>query len=192
MNAKIARMAIHLAYALFDTAIGRCGIAWNDAGILGLQLPEADDARTRARLLRHIGQAHEQALPAAVLQAQESIVALLRGEPRDLGGIALDMKRIPPFDRSVYAVARAIAPGSTLTYGEVAARLPADAVAVAATAAQAVGAALGRNPYAIIVPCHRVLAAGGKAGGFSARGGAATKLRLLAIEGAWLRGTLFE
>jgi methylated-DNA-[protein]-cysteine S-methyltransferase len=192
VNAKIACMENLPACALFDTAIGRCGIAWNEAGILALQLPEADDARTRARLLRHIGQAHEQAPAAAVLRAQESVVALLRGETRDLTGITLDMERIALFDRSVYTVARGIAAGDTLTYGEVAARLPGDSIADAASLAQAVGAALGRNPYAIIVPCHRVLAAGGKPGGFSARGGAATKLRLLAIEGALMRGTLFE
>ena len=105
-------------------------------------------------------------------------MALLRGEPRDLGAIDLDMSGIPEFPRRVYAVARAIPPGQTVTYGDVAARLGEPG------AARAVGQALGRNPFAIIVPCHRVVAAGGRLGGFSANGGAATKRRILAIEGA--------
>jgi methylated-DNA-[protein]-cysteine S-methyltransferase len=105
-------------------------------------------------------------------------MALLRGEARDLSAIALDMDGLPSFQRRVYEAARAIPPGETLSYGEVAARLGAPG------SARAVGQALGRNPFAIVVPCHRVLAAGGKAGGFSANGGVATKLRLLALEGA--------
>ena len=106
------------------------------------------------------------------------ITALLRGEPCDLGSIDLDMSDVPEFHCRVYAVARTIPPGRTLTYGDVAARLGEPG------AARAVGQALGRNPFAIIVPCHRVVAAGGRLGGFSAGGGAVTKRRILAIEGA--------
>ena len=114
----------------------------------------------------------------AVQDAIEGIISLLRGEGRDLSAIALDMDGLPSFDRRVYEVARTIAPGATLSYGEISARLGARDLA------REVGQALGRNPFPIIVPCHRVLAAGGKAGGFSANGGITTKLRLLTIERA--------
>ena len=111
------------------------------------------------------------------------IVALLNGMPDDLADVLIDLAGVPAFDRRVYAVARSILPGATLTYGEVALRLGEP------HAARAVGQALGANPWPIVVPCHRVLAAGGKAGGFSAPGGLRTKLRLLQIEGAVLGGT---
>ncbi len=162
---------------LFDTAIGRCGIAWGPRGIVALQLPEATPDATRARLLRAHPDAVEGEPPEAVRAAIEAIVALLHGEPRDLTGIALDMEHVPDFHRRVYQVAQTIPPGKTLTYGDVARRLGDPG------AAQAVGQALGRNPFAIIVPCHRVVATGGRIGGFSANGGAATKRRILAIEG---------
>ena len=163
--------------ALFDTGIGRCGIAWGEAGLLGVQLPEGSDAATRARLRRRFPDVGETAAPPAVQRAQAAIAALLRGEAADLSAIALDMAAVPEFHRRVYALARTIPPGTTLTYGELAARLGTPG------AARAVGQALGRNPFALVVPCHRVLAAGGRPGGFSASGGAATKLRLLALEG---------
>ena len=116
-------------------------------------------------------------------RALDGIVALLRGEASDLSAVALDMERVPPFHRRVYEAARTIPPGATLSYGEIAARLGAPG------SARAVGQALGRNPFAIVVPCHRVLAAGGKVGGFSANGGVTTKLRLLSIEGARANGS---
>jgi methylated-DNA-[protein]-cysteine S-methyltransferase len=165
-------------FTLFDTPIGRCGIAWGPRGIVALQLPEATPAATRGRLLRGCPEAVEAAAPETVRDAIAAIGALLRGEPCDLGSIDLDMDQVPEFHRRVYVVARAIPPGRTLTYGEVASRLG------DAGAARAVGQALGRNPFAIIVPCHRVVAAGGRLGGFSANGGAETKRRILAIEGA--------
>jgi O-6-methylguanine DNA methyltransferase len=125
------------------------------------------------------------ASPAPDVQsAIDGIVALVGGEASDLSAVALDMERVPPFDRRVYEVARTIPPGATHSYGEIAARLGAPG------AARAVGQALGQNPFAIVVPCHRVLAAGGKPGGFSANGGITTKLRLLAIEGARPSGQL--
>ncbi|AUX42141.1 methylated-DNA--protein-cysteine methyltransferase [Sorangium cellulosum] len=165
-------------FTLFDTAIGRCGIAWGGRGVVFVQLPEARDLDTRARVLKRLPDAREAPPPPEVQAAVGSIVALLRGEAADLSGVALDMDHVPPFHRRVYEVARTIPPGATLSYGDVAARLGTPG------AARAVGQALGRNPFAIVVPCHRVLAAGGKAGGFSANGGVSTKLRLLAIEGA--------
>ena len=166
------------AFLLFDTAIGRCGIAWGEHGVTGLQLPEGREAATRARLLERFPGASEVPPPPAIQSTLENIVALLRGDASDLSRTALDMARVPPFHRRVYRVAREIPPGSTLCYGELASRLGAP------RSARAVGQALGRNPFLIVVPCHRVLAAGGKVGGFSGNGGIATKLRLLAIEGA--------
>lgn len=166
------------AFTLFDTAIGRCGVAWTEHGIAGVQLPETRDAETRTRLRRRFPEAREAPPPAEVRGALDGIVALLRGDAADLSGVALDMEGIPSFHRRVYDAARAIAPGTTLSYGEVAARLGMPG------AARVVGQALGRNPFAIVVPCHRVLAAGGRLGGFSANGGITTKLRLLALERA--------
>ncbi|WP_437815495.1 methylated-DNA--[protein]-cysteine S-methyltransferase [Sorangium sp. So ce1078] len=165
-------------FLLFDTAIGRCGIAWGTRGVALLQLPEGRDQGTRARLLQRVPDAREAPPPPEVQRAVDGIVALLRGEASDLSGVALDMERVPPFHRRVYEVARTIPPGATLTYGDIAARLG------SIGSARAVGQALGRNPFAILVPCHRVLAAGGKVGGFSADGGVTTKLRLLGIESA--------
>ena len=167
-------------YALFDTALGCCAIAWSAHGITALQLPEADRDATVARLRRHLPLAIEAAPPPAVRSAIEAIVALLLGQPVDLGDVLLDDAGIPDFHRRVYAVARTIAPGTTLTYGEVARRLGEPG------AARAVGQALGHNPFAIIVPCHRVLAAAGRIGGFSAVGGSATKRHILTIERARL------
>jgi methylated-DNA-[protein]-cysteine S-methyltransferase len=165
-------------FSLFDTAIGACGIAWGERGLVGAQLPEADEARTRARMRARFPGAAELAPPPDVRAAADRITALLRGERDDLRDIALDMSGVPPFERRVYEFVRGIAPGATLTYGEVAARIGEPG------AARAVGQALGRNPFAPIVPCHRVLAADGRSGGFSAQGGVATKLRMLQIEGA--------
>jgi methylated-DNA-[protein]-cysteine S-methyltransferase len=174
-------------FAMFDTAVGRCAIAWSSRGIAGVQLPERDEATTRARLLKRNAGAREAPPPPEVARAIDEIVALIRGERRDLSAIVLDMEGVPEFNRRVYDIARGIAPGSTLTYGAIATQL-------GATDARGVGEALGQNPFPIIVPCHRVVAAGRRTGGFSARGGIATKLRLLAIEGTRLDDapTLFD
>jgi methylated-DNA-[protein]-cysteine S-methyltransferase len=169
------------AFALFDTAVGTCAIAWGAHGVLGVQLPEADEARTRSRMRRRFPNAAEAAPPPEVTRITDAIVALLAGEAVDFSAVSLDMAGVPEFHRRVYEVARTIGCGATLTYGEIAKRLGVPAEA------REVGEALGRNPFPIIVPCHRVLAAGGKLGGFSAPGGIRTKRRLLAIEGA--RGT---
>ena len=167
-----------LGYTFFDTSIGRCAVVWGGRGLVRVHLPEAREAETRAQVLRAFPGAREDPPPSEARRAVDAIAALLRGEASDLSGIALDMEGVPPFHRRVYEVARTIPPGATLTYGDVAERLDARG------AARAVGQALGRNPFPIVVPCHRVLAAGGRAGGFSAPGGIATKFRLLAIEGA--------
>jgi methylated-DNA-[protein]-cysteine S-methyltransferase len=174
-------------FAMFETAVGRCAIAWSSRGITGVQLPERDEATTRARLLKRNTVAREAPPPPEVAQAIDDIAALIRGERRDLSAIVLDVEGVPDFNRRVYDIARRIAPGSTLTYGAIATEL-------GAPDARGVGEALGQNPFPIIVPCHRVVAAGRRTGGFSARGGIATKLRLLAIEGARLDDapTLFD
>jgi methylated-DNA-[protein]-cysteine S-methyltransferase len=163
-------------FALFDTNIGRCGIAWSARGIAGVQLPEASEAKTRARLMRRHPHAREAPPPADVYRAIDAITSLLRGEACDLSAVALDMDDIPEFDRGVYEAARSIAAGATLSYGELAARVGERGLA------REVGQALGRNPFPIIVPCHRVLAADGALHGFSAPGGITTKRRMLEIE----------
>jgi methylated-DNA-[protein]-cysteine S-methyltransferase len=165
-------------YALFPTAIGACGIAWGPRGIAGAQLPEAEEGATRARMRRRFPALHETEPPPRVRRDIAAIRALLDGEPIDLIEIELDLEGIGEFHRRVYAITRHIPPGSTRTYGDIAEELGDKGLA------RAVGQALGLNPFAPIVPCHRVLAAGGKWGGFSAHGGAASKLRILAIEGA--------
>lgn len=164
------------AYALFDTAIGRCGIAWTERGVCAVQIAESDDATTRRRLLRQWSETPEEEPPPGVAAVVERIVALLQGDDVDFADCALDLRGTSEFERSVYRAALEIRPGQTATYGEVAAKLGDRG------AARAVGRALGDNPVPIIVPCHRVVAANGKTGGFSAPGGAATKQRMLAIE----------
>jgi methylated-DNA-[protein]-cysteine S-methyltransferase len=165
-------------YALFQTAIGGCGIAWGSRGIVALQLPAATQSATIARLLRAHPAARVQPPDADRQRILDDIVALLAGEPRDLRHARLDLSGVSPFHQHVYQVVRAIPPGHTRSYGEVA-ELCGDR-----QAARAIGQAMARNPIPIIVPCHRVLAAGGRSGGFSAPGGVTTKLRLLTIEGA--------
>lgn len=169
-------------FALFDTAIGRCGVAWGERGLLGVQLPEADDAKARAHLLQKASGAREEMPPTDVQRACDAMTELLDGTATDLSFIALDTDHLPAFNRSVYEIARTIAPGETLTYGDIATRLGDKLLS------RAVGKALGENPLPIVIPCHRVLAANGKTGGFSANGGVTTKFRMLAIERAKIAG----
>lgn len=176
-----------LAFALFDTAIGFCAVVWSERGIFGVQLPEADARATQARVLKRYPSAVASAPPEHVKHAIAGMTALLDGEARDLTDIVIDDDGTPDFNKRVYAIARTIPPGQTMTYGEIAERLGDKALA------RAVGQALGENPVPIVMPCHRVLAAGGKSGGFSAAGGVVTKLKLLTIEGAQPGGpTLFD
>lgn len=167
-------------YAIFDTSIGPCAIAWSAAGIVGVQLPDVDTAATERRMRHRFGAGREAPGPAAVQRAIADIQALLQGQATDLGHVVLDLAGVAPFDRRVFELTRLIPPGHTRTYGAIAADLGDAALA------RAVGQALGRNPFAIVVPCHRVLAAHGKIGGFSAPGGASAKQRMLLIEGARL------
>jgi methylated-DNA-[protein]-cysteine S-methyltransferase len=170
------------SYTLFSTAVGTCGIGWGANGIVGVQLPECNASATLSRLLHKLGGDASPGLPPVEVQRTiEDIVALLAGEHRDLMHAALDFTQVPDFFRRIYDVVRRIPPGQTRSYGDVAAGCGDPA------AARSVGQAMARNPFPIIVPCHRVLAAHGGSGGFSAHGGVTTKLKLLAIEGA---GTL--
>ena len=163
---------------MFDTAIGHCGLAWDEAAVLGSALPAGSAERTGARLKARFPDAIDRQPPPWVRRVVDDITALLRREPVDLTSVPVEMSGVPAFHQQVYALTRAIPPGSTRSYGEIATDLGEPG------AAQAVGQALGNNPFPIVVPCHRVLAAGGRIGGFSATGGARTKLRMLEIEGA--------
>jgi methylated-DNA-[protein]-cysteine S-methyltransferase len=165
---------------LFDTALGECGLVWRDRRLLGVAFPP--QAETRLRRLHP--EAGSFAPPPTIAMAVTAIQALLAGERRDLKEIEIDLSAVRPFHARVYRIARAIPPGRTRTYGEIAAELGDVALS------RAVGQALGANPWPIVVPCHRVLAAGGGKGGFSAPGGTDTKLRLLEIEGALAPETL--
>jgi methylated-DNA-[protein]-cysteine S-methyltransferase len=165
-------------YAVFETAIGWAGIAWSEQALIGAHLPERDPSIVRRSLGRKFPDAEEDKVPDSFASLVERIRALMQGEKVDLSDAPLDFERVPEFNAKVYEITRRIPAGETLTYGEIAAQLGDRLLA------RDVGAALGKNPWPIIVPCHRVTAAGGKLGGFSARGGAQTKLKLLVIEGA--------
>jgi methylated-DNA-[protein]-cysteine S-methyltransferase len=167
-----------LSYSFFETAIGTCGIVWSADGIAGVSLPETDEKLLRSRFAARYPKAEEGLPPPAVAEAVVRIKALLNGEPDDLTDIPLDEGEVPQFNKRVYDIARRIPPGATRTYGEIARELGDPLLA------REVGQALARNPFPIIVPCHRVLAANGKTGGFSATGGVQIKFRMLAIERA--------
>ena len=169
-------------YCVFETVIGWAGLAWGEAGLIGAHLPERDPGIVRESFKRRFPGVLESEPSPTITAIATDIQALLRGEKPDLLDAQLDIKRVPEFHAKVYAIARAIPPGETLTYGEIAVQLGDRLLA------QQVGVALGKNPWPIVVPCHRVTAAGGKLGGFSARGGAMTKLKLLDIEGAKAAG----
>jgi methylated-DNA-[protein]-cysteine S-methyltransferase len=170
-------------FAMFDTPIGRCGIAWGPRGISAVQLPMPAEDKTRARIRQVHGDIVEAPPPTEVQAAIDGMVELLAGKPNDLADVVLDLDGVPEFNRGVYDIARTIPPGKTLTYGDIAKRLG------GVELSRDVGQARGRNPCPIVVPCHRVLAAGGKPGGFSANGGVTTKLKMLEIEGALVNHT---
>jgi len=175
-------------YTIFDSTIGRCGIAWGTSGIVAVQLPEAREIETRRRMLRQYPDARELRPSLNAEIAIEGIAALLRSQPSDFSDVTLDMRGMPPFNRRVCEVARTIPRGETVTLAEFARQLGASG------ATHAVGQAIGRNPFAILVPCHRVLAVEGEADGFSMNGGVISKRRLLSLEGALTRSgpTLFD
>jgi methylated-DNA-[protein]-cysteine S-methyltransferase len=174
-------------YALFDTAIGRCALVWRGGLVVGAALPDASDDRARESLARRFPGVAEADPPPFAAAAIGQIVSLLAGGKTDLGDINVDPEG-SAFERNVWQAARRIPCGEVRSYGDIARAIGAPG------AAQAVGLALGRNPVPIVVPCHRVLAADGRTGGFSAPGGVATKFRILEIEGARRPGEpeLFE
>jgi methylated-DNA-[protein]-cysteine S-methyltransferase len=173
------------AFHIFDTAIGRCALVWRGEALIGSALPGPSLAESLARRFPGAAAADP---PAFVRAAIDRVAALFVGDRVDFADIPLDLGDAAPFERAVYAAACAIPAGEVRTYGELAAAIGAPG------AARAVGRALGRNPLPIVIPCHRILAAAGKSGGFSAPGGAATKFRLLALERARRPGSpeLFE
>jgi methylated-DNA-[protein]-cysteine S-methyltransferase len=165
-------------FTTFATSVGQCGVAWSDAGITRVYLPEGSAERLHAQLEHDLAPLGPATPPAAVDEAIERMTRLLDGEPDDLRDVEIDVTGRSEFAQRVWDLARAVAPGATTTYGAIAQQLGSP------NAAREVGQALGRNPVPIIVPCHRVLGAGGKLVGFSAPGGVETKLRMLGIEGA--------
>lgn len=170
--------SIPRAHTLFDTPLGPCAIAWSPTGIVAVQLPEEDPARTAAKVAERAASQRCDDPPAWVRDATARIASVLAGGGGALDDIALDLRGVPPFHAEVYAhVARSLGAGQTATYGEVARALG------RAGGARAVGQAMAKNPVPVVVPCHRVLAGDGRVGGFSAHGGAVTKARMLAREG---------
>jgi methylated-DNA-[protein]-cysteine S-methyltransferase len=169
-------------HAFFDSAVGKCALAWNDVGLTGVWLPDVRPGALRRKVAHHLGQEDDAAPSPPIGAIVDAIRRLLAGARVDLRDVPLDLASIDDFRRRVYAVTRTIAAGRVLTYGAVAGQVGADA------SARAVGQALGANPFPIVVPCHRVVATSGGLGGFSAPGGVAMKRRLLAIEDARLDG----
>ncbi|MGO8674131.1 MAG: methylated-DNA--[protein]-cysteine S-methyltransferase [Capsulimonadaceae bacterium] len=173
----------NISYALFDTAIGPCAVAWRETSpdepvIVHMQLPEASPDETEARTAERTRGTRTDALPPSIARLVDDLRKHLDGDVHDFRPVPVELSGVASFAKEVYAEARAIPAGRTRTYGEVADSLGRP------KAARAVGNALGRNPIPLIIPCHRVLAANGKPGGFSAHGGAMLKSQLLAIEGA--------
>src|SRR5260370_4129471 len=163
-------------FAIFDTAIGRCGIVWGDGGSSAVKLPMSNEDKARTRIRQRHGDIPEGPPPAEVQSAIDGIVELLAGRPNDLRDVVLDLDDVPEFHRGVYDIARTIPPGKTMTYGDIAKRLG------GLELSPDVGQAPRRNPCPIVGPCHPLLAPGGKPGGFSAHGGVSTKLKIVAVE----------
>jgi methylated-DNA-[protein]-cysteine S-methyltransferase len=176
------------AYAIFDTAIGRCGIVWSGGGVVAVQLPEAREIDTRRRIFAVHPEAREQRPPLNAELAIEGIVILLQGSDPDFSDVSLDAGDVPSFNRRVYEHVCSIPRGETRTYYEIARALGASG------AAHSVAQAIAKNPYMLIVPCHRVLEAGNYADRISPYGGVISKRRLLSLEGAHpiASKTLFE
>ena len=167
---------------LFDTALGECGVAWNSRGLVGVQLPEKDRGQTELHLAVKCRSTDAADVPPWVQSVISDIQRYLAGQPVDFSAVTVDLGGIDDFRQKLYAALRGIGPGRTVTYGELAKQLG----LTGWEGARDVGEAMGKNPLPIVIPCHRVLAAGGKPGGFSAYGGTGTKQKLLALEGVSL------
>jgi methylated-DNA-[protein]-cysteine S-methyltransferase len=167
---------------LFDTAIGECGVAWNPRGLCGVQLPEKDRGQTELRLAVKCHSTSAAEVPPWIQSLISDIQRYLAGQPMDFSAITVDLGGVDDFRQKLYAALRGIGFGCTTTYGELARQLG----STDWEGARDVGEAMGKNPMPVVIPCHRVLAAGGKLGGFSAYGGTTTKQKLLALEGVSL------
>jgi O-6-methylguanine DNA methyltransferase len=181
------------SYCLFETPLGTCGIAWREpadsasrAVVTAVQLPEATPRATESRIARRSGPSRRGLPPPEIVAIIEGIRRHLGGQVQDFRSVEVDLGDVAPFFRQVYEAAREIPPGQTRTYGEIARAVGQP------HRAQEVGLAMAKNPVPILIPCHRVAAAGGRPGGFSAHGGRATKSRLLALEGAPVNLHLFS
>lgn len=168
-------------YSVFETDSGFCGIVWNDAGITRFQLPTISENSTENLVLRRAPTARSAAPPSVVERVIDGVKRYFAGDRVDFSDIALDMGDQNDLFRNIYAAARRIGWGHTSTYGTIAKEL-----GLGPEAARDVGQAMAKNPVALIIPCHRVLAAGGKIGGFSAPGGSLSKARMLELEGVRL------
>jgi methylated-DNA-[protein]-cysteine S-methyltransferase len=164
-------------YCIFETAGGFCGIAWTDGGIARFQLPTQSAAATEQRLLRRIPGATPAVPTPEVASLVSEVKRYFEGEAVDFSATRLDLRDQDEFNAQIYAAARRVGWGRTTTYGALATE-----VGAGREAARGVGQAMANNPVALIIPCHRVLAAGGKLGGFSAPGGSDAKLRMLELE----------
>jgi methylated-DNA-[protein]-cysteine S-methyltransferase len=168
-------------YLFFETALGFCAIAWNGTGVTRFRLPEKDAGQAERSLLRHLPDAKPATPPPAIAEAVAAAQRYFAGEKTDFSRVPLDLDGQDEFFRTIYDAARRVRWGETTTYGALAKQFGDDW-----EIARDVGQAMAKNPVPLIIPCHRVLAAGGKVGGFSAPGGAATKIRMLALEGVSL------
>lgn len=179
---------VGVAYTIFDTMVGRCGIAWSDGGIVAVQLAEARELDTRGRLLRQFPGARESRPAVGIESAMEGVTASLTGQIWDFSDVVLDFGGLAAFDQRVYEALRAIPHGETATFSDIARKLRASG------AIQAVGRAVRHNPVAVIVPCHRALETSGDTGGTCYNGGSVTRRRLLSLEGAFAqtKPTLFD
>lgn len=166
-----------MRFCVVETAIGAIGLAWSPKGLRRVLLPDESTTATEARLIRFADPASAPQLPRFLM---DLIEAYAEGRAVDFSGTALDLDGVPDFHRAVYDDILKLGWGEVTTYGEIAVRLG------GLQLSRAVGQALGKNPIPLIVPCHRVIAGGGKTGGFSAPGGTASKLRMLALEGVRL------
>jgi methylated-DNA-[protein]-cysteine S-methyltransferase len=173
-----------IRHHVFDTSLGFCGVAWSTHGLVAVQLPERSPELTERRLVAKSGSTGPAAPPPAIAAVADNIDRYLAGERVDFSAVAVDLAAMAPFRQKLYGALRQVGFGATVTYGELATRLGLPDW----EGARDVGAAMGRNPMPIVIPCHRVLAAGGRLGGFSAPGGTATKAKLLALEGVHLDG----
>jgi methylated-DNA-[protein]-cysteine S-methyltransferase len=173
----VTTASITAGHAVLETVIGFMGIAWNEKGLIRLCLPERSREAVERRLLRHGGVSSATAQPPWVVELIASIKAYAAGEDVDFSGVPVDLDGVDDFRLAIYDAARKLSFGETTTYGELA------KTAGHAGLARETGAALGANPVPLVIPCHRILAAGGKIGGFSAPGGSITKEKMLAMEG---------